>query len=88
MTVKIVEPILIVPLLSAPEFEATWNATGPLPVPDPEVTVIQFTEELAVHGHCELVVTLKPPTPPDAAKLVEVKDKTAEQPDSCTIVNV
>lgn len=49
LTVKVAEPTVTVPLLAAPVLAATWINTDPLPVPEPDWTVIQLEFETAVH---------------------------------------
>ncbi len=54
----------MVPLRAAPVFGATENCTVPLPVPLPDVTLIQGAPVAAVQAHPTLVVTLNDPDPP------------------------
>jgi len=58
-----------VPLRAAPLFDATANATDPLPVPDaPLVTVIHGAFAVALHEHVPAdAVTVVDPVPPFAS---------------------
>jgi hypothetical protein len=65
-TVNTTPSTVIVPTRAAPVLAATWKFTLPLPVPE-LVLVIHVTDEVAVHVHPAVFVTVKIPLPPAAA---------------------
>lgn len=68
---KIFVPTVIVPLRVAPVFAATVKLTIPFPFPL-LVVVIQLAPGVADHAQPAVVVTLKEPFPPLAAKVALV----------------
>jgi len=63
--VKAWPAIVSVPVRAAPAFDATLNATDPMPLPDaPLVSVIQASFAVAVHAQPAPAVTPTLPVPP------------------------
>ena len=72
---KVFPPTVIVPVLSGPVFAATVKVTVPFPLPVPELIVIHDSLVVAVQAHPVVVVTVKLPFPPAAAKFPLTEDK-------------
>jgi hypothetical protein len=89
VTVKVLPPMVNVPVRCGPVFAATENCVTPSPLPlAPEVMVIHVALLAAVHAQPVAVVTLTEPDPPLAGTLCEVGLRVNEQPELCVTVNV
>jgi len=68
-TLNEIVPLMVMkPVRSPIEFAAIEKVTVPLPVPEPDVMVIQLSRVLADQMHDEVVPTLKLLTPPLSGK--------------------